>query len=185
MNLEAILEGLLFVVGEDGLSSDQIKDLLSIDDKTLESVVLALHQTYKNNNRGLCLKVLGNKLKLTTKEEHAPYYEKLKLDSEGLLSQAALETLAIIAYNQPITRAGIDEIRGLNSVHTVRKLLSKDLIEEVGRATIAGRPMQYGTTSRFLDYFGLSDISDLPKIEEKQEEDKEVNLFESRYNENR
>ena len=184
MNLEAILEGLLFVVGEDGLTSEQIKELLEIDDKKLEEIVLSLHQSYKNSNRGICLHVLGNKLKLTTKEEHAPYYEKLKLDSDGILSQAALETLAIVAYNQPITRANIDEIRGLNSVHTVRKLLSKDLIEEVGRANIAGRPMQYGTTSRFLDYFGLSDISDLPKIEEKKIEDEEKDLFESRYNEN-
>ncbi len=185
MNLKAVLEGLLFVVGEDGLTSEQIKELLNIDDIELENLVLSLHNLYKNSNRGICLKVLGNKLKLTTKEEHAPYYEKLKLDSDGILSQAALETLAIVAYNQPITRAKIDEIRGLNSVHTVRKLLSKDLIEEVGRASLAGRPMQYGTTSRFLDYFGLSDISDLPKLEVKEVEDEEKDLFEARYNENR
>ena len=183
MNLNAVLEGLLFVVGEDGLTSEQIKELLEIDDQKLEEILLDLNNEYKKENRGICLKVLGNKLKLTTKEEHISYYEKLKLENDGMLSQAALETLAIVAYNQPVTRADIDEIRGLNSVHTVRKLLSRDLIEEVGRSNLAGRPMQYGTTSRFLDYFGLSDLSELPKIDEKEENDEEKDLFESRYSE--
>lgn len=183
MNLCAVLEGLLFVVGEEGLTSEKIKELLEIDDTKLQEIILKLYDNYKKDDRGICLKVFGNRLKLTTKEIHNSYYEKLNLESDGNLSQAALETLAIIAYNQPITRAGIDEIRGINSVHTVRKLLSKDLIQEVGRSEEAGRPMQYGTTGRFLDYFGLSDIEDLPKIEVTEEVDNEKDLFESKYKE--
>lgn len=181
MELCAVLEGLLFVVGEDGLTSDKIKELLQIDNKKLEEIILKLHESYQSNERGICLKVLGNRLKLTTKKEHFSYYEKLNLEEDGTLSQAALETLAIVAYNQPITRAGIDSIRGLNSVHMVRKLLSRDLIKEAGRSDAPGRPMQYGTTGRFLDYFGLSDLSDLPKIEITEEVDQEKDLFESKY----
>ena len=111
MNLTGVLEGLLFVVGEDGISIDQIKELLEIDDNKLKELVADLTLLYTEANRGITLKVLGNKLKLTTKEEHKSYYEKLVEIEDTELSQAALETLAIIAYNEPITRVTVDEIR--------------------------------------------------------------------------
>ena len=114
------------------------------------------------------------------------YIKKLvNIENNETLSQSSLETLAIIAYNSPITRIGVDEIRGVNTVHTIRKLLMKGLIEEKGRAELPGRPILYGITDYFLDYFGLASIDDLPKISFDEEENlDESNLFESRYKEN-
>ena len=101
------------------------------------------------------------------------------------LSQAALETLAIIAYNQPITRVEIDEMRGVSTVHMVRRLLAKGLIKEVGKSTMPGRPNLYGTTKEFLDYFGMSSINDLPSIEFNKDvnDNEEKDLFKSIYKE--
>ena len=102
------------------------------------------------------------------------------------LSQAALETLAIIAYNQPVTRTQVDEIRGVNSGQVMRKLVAKNLIKEIGRSDAVGRPILYKTTSDFLDYFGLATIEELPKIEELKigEASEETDLYHSRYQEN-
>lgn len=183
MNLKAILEGLLFVVGEDGLSIEQAKEILDIDDDKLKLLVGEMTIDYNDNNRGICLKVLGNKLKLTTKEEHRIYYERLIQTEDSELSQAALETLAIIAYNEPITRIKVDEIRGISSSHMIRKLVSRDLIEEKGRSETAGRPILYGVTDKFLDYFGLSSTKELPELTEIEITDEEKDLFESRYKE--
>ena len=183
MNLKAILEGLLFVVGEDGLSLDQITELLEITDDELKKIVGELSVDYSDSNRGITIKVLGNKLKLTTKEEHKKYYEKLVEIQDSELSQAALETLAIVAYNEPVTRIKVDELRGISSSHMIRKLLSRDLIEEKGRSDSPGRPILYGVTNQFLDYFGLSSIDELPKLEEVELNDEETDLFESKYKE--
>ena len=183
MNLKAVLEGLLFVVGEEGLSLNQITELLEISDDELKKIVGELSVDYSDSNRGIVLKVLGNKLKLTTKEEHKEYYEKLIEIQDTELSQAALETLAIIAYNEPVTRIKVDELRGISSSHMIKKLLSRDLIEERGRSEAPGRPILYGVTDQFLDYFGLSNISELPKLEEVEIEDEETDLFESKYKE--
>ena len=108
----------------------------------------------------------------------------VKIEESSTLSGAALETLAIIAYNQPITRVEVDEIRGVSSVHHVRKLLLKNLIREMGKSDLPGRPMSYGVTDEFLDYFGLSSIEDLPKIKiEDISENEQVDLFGSKYKE--
>lgn len=183
MNLKAVLEGLLFVVGEEGLSIDQITEILEISDDELKKIVGQLSLDYNDDNRGIVLKVLGNRLKLTTKEEHKKYYEKLVEIENTELSQAALETLAIIAYNEPVTRIKVDELRGISSSHMIRKLLSRDLIEEKGRSDAPGRPILYGVTNQFLDYFGLSSTSELPKLEEIEVLDEETDLFESKYKE--
>ena len=129
------------------------------------------------------LEFLGKKFKLTTKIEHKEFYQKLiKSESDNTLSQSTLETLAIIAYNGPITRIDIDEIRGVNSSYVVRKLLLKGLIEEVGRSDIAGKPIIYNVTSKFLDYLGLGSIEELPKLEKNSnnETHTEINLFSSK-----
>lgn len=183
MNLKAVLEGLLFVVGEDGLSIEQILDIMDITDDELKKIVGELTIDYNDSNRGICLKVLGNRLKLTTKEEHKEYYERLVETEDKELSQAALETLAIIAYNEPITRVKIDEIRGINSSHMVRKLISRELVIEKGRSEAPGRPILYGVTDKFLDYFGLSSTSELPELKELEIDNEEKDLFESRYKE--
>ena len=187
MKNKAILEGLLFVVGEDGLSIEQIMDVLAIDTETAKELIKELKVDYEDENRGLRIDFLGNRFKLTTKYEHREYYQKLLLNPEtNTLSQAALETLAIIAYNEPITRVQIDTIRGVGSRDVIRKLIAKGFIKESGRSDLPGRPILYETTSEFLDYFGLATIEDLPDMREfleenTKEEDDESDLYDSKY----
>ncbi len=178
----AVLEGLLFIVGDEGLDINKIEEILEVSYDELKVLIKELCETYSNSNRGLQLLVLGNKLKLATKKEHKEYYEKLIMEDDSILSQAALETLAIIAYNEPITRVKVDEIRGIASSHMVRKLLSRNLIKEVGRSDLPGRPILYGVTDEFLDYFGLSSTEELPKLEEVQITEEEQDLYTTRYN---
>ena len=184
MNKEGILEGLLFVVGDDGLTLKQISELLEENIDTCKGILLSLKQAYEADNRGIRISYLGDAFKLTTKKEHKDYYQKLIVNpTTNTLSQAALETLAIIAYNQPITRIEIDELRGVNNTWLLRKLVAKGLIKEVGKSTMPGRPNLYGTTSDFLDYFGLSTIKDLPKIEPQEDKKASGDLFNSIYKE--
>jgi len=187
MNKEAVTEGLLFVVGEDGLTLTQLMDILEIEKEEAMSILSNLKAKYDEDTSGIRLNFLGNTFKLTTKKEHKEYYQKLIENPESnTLSQAALETLAIIAYNEPITRTGVDEIRGVNSGQVIRKLVAKNFIKEVGRSDAVGRPILYKTTSDFLDYFGLATIDELPKIEEfkvSETVEKETDLYQSRYKE--
>ena len=187
---KAVLEGLLFVVGEDGLTLEQIEDVLEIDEEKSKELLMELKKDYEDENRGLRIDFLGNRFKLTTKFEHREYYQKLIENPEtNVLSQSALETLAIIAYNEPITRVEIDKLRGVGSVQMIRKLVAKGFIKEVGRSDLPGRPILYETTSDFLDYFGLATIEDLPDMRdfleenEKEEEDNESDLYTSKYKE--
>jgi segregation and condensation protein B len=185
---KAVLEGLLFVVGEDGLTIDQIKDVLEIDEENVKSLLMELKKDYEDESRGLRIDFLGDRFKLTTKFEHKSYYQKLIENPEtNFLSQAALETLAIIAYNEPITRVQVDAIRGVGSTSIIRKLVAKGFIKESGRSDIPGRPILYETTNEFLDYFGLSTIDDLPNIEDiiktHEEDDEDSDLYTSKYTE--
>ena len=185
----AILEGLLFVVGEDGLSLEQIGEVLEIDEEESKLLVKALREQYENENRGLRIDFLGNKFKLTTKFEHKEYYQKLiENPLTNTLSQASLETLAIIAYNEPITRVEVDKLRGVSSSQMIRKLVAKGFIKETGRSELPGRPILYETTNEFLDYFGLPNIEALPDmskfIQESTEKSDETDLYQSKYQEN-
>ena len=185
---KAVLEGLLFVVGEDGLTIDQIVDVLEIDEENAKTLIMELKKDYEDDSRGLRIDFLGNRVKITTKFEHKAYYQKLIENPEtNFLSQAALQTLAIIAYNEPITRVQVDTIRGVGSTSIIRKLVAKGFIKECGRSEIPGRPILYETTSEFLDYFGLSSIEDLPNIEDliqtPAEEDDNSDLYTSKYTE--
>ena len=188
MNLKAVLEGLLFVVGDDGLDLDEISRLLEISKDDVKELIKELQTDYQSDSRGIRIDFLGDKLKLTTKKEHNMYYQKLLTTEDNTtLSQAALETLAIIAYNQPITRVKVDELRGISNNHIIRKLVAKGLIKEVGRSDLPGRPILYATTSEFLDYFGLATIDDLPDMSEFMKEEsepkEEKDLYESKYQE--
>ena len=184
---KAVLEGLLFVVGEDGLTLEQIEDVLEIDEEEAKQLVLDLKKDYESDERGLRIDYLGNCFKITTKFEHKQYYQKLIENPEtNTLSQAALETLAIIAYNEPITRVQVDAIRGVGTTSIIRKLVAKGFIKENGRSDMPGRPILYETTNEFLDYFGLASTDELPSIEdimEKEEdsEDVDYNLYTSKY----
>ena len=125
MNKKAILEGVLFIVGDEGVTVDEIKNILEVDNEEIKQIFMELKKDYEKPDRGLRISYLGNRFKLTTKEEHREYYEKLVTDTKSSgLSNAALEVLAVIAYNEPITRLKIDEIRGVE----LRVVDSLDLI---------------------------------------------------------
>ena len=183
MNKQAVLEGLLYVTGSDGITLKKIEEILEISEEEALSLIEILKEEYKRDNHGIELIYLGNSYKLSTKAIHKEFYRSLLEEESNVLSQSALETLAIIAYNEPVTRSLVSEIRGVDSSHMVKKLLIKNLVEEAGRAELPGRPMLYKTTNKFLDYFGLKSKEDLPKIEQIEEIDKETDLFSSKYSE--
>ena len=183
--MKQALEGLLFLVGEDGLSISQISEILEIGLEESQKLMDELINDYETGERGLLIKKFGDEYKLTTKKEYANYYQKLaELSISKTLSQSALETLAIIAYNEPITRFQIDELRGVSSSQMIRNLMAKDLVKELGRSNSVGRPILYGITDQFLDYFGLASRDELPKIKNEENlENDEVDLYESKYKE--
>ena len=178
------LEGILFVVGDEGINLNTLCEIMDINEDTAKELLLSLRKLYEENNRGIRISYLGDAFKLTTKPEHKKYYEKLIVNPEtNTLSQAALEVLAIVAYNQPITRIEIDEIRGVSCVHVIRKLIAKGLLKESGKSDMPGRPNLYKTTSEFLDYFGLATINDLPEINIEHDINDNTELFTSIYKE--
>ena len=183
--MKAIIEGLLFLVGDEGLTIEDISNIIEKPIEEVDEVLRELINDYESDTRGIQIEYLGNHYKLTTKPIHKEYYKKLAITEENSeLSQAALETLAIIAYNAPITRIDVDNIRGVNSTFIIRKLLLKGLIEDVGTSDAPGRPKLYNVTQNFLDYFGLGSINELPTIEAPEEvTDDDKNLFESKYTE--
>ena len=184
MNYKGLIEGLLFVVGDEGLTLIDLCSIIGVSDDVILNSLNDLIKDYENSDRGIRIELFGESYKLVTKKEYKDYLKKLVPDEEDLLTQSNLETLAIIAYNQPITRVHIDEIRGVNSSHVIRKLLMRDLICEKGRSDLPGRPILYGTTDFFLDYFGINSLDQLPQIELPDSDDSETNLFESKYKEN-
>ena len=185
MNLKAVLEGILFIVGDEGTTLSEMAKILSVNEDEVKNLLIELKKDYEKEDRGLRISYLGNAFKLTTKEEHRIYYERLVNDTKNMgLSNAALEVLAVIAYNEPITRLGVDEIRGVSSVQIIRRLLARGLIKTCGKADTIGKPNLYKTTNEFLDYFGLSSKNDLPEIEHKEtQKDENEDLYTSNYNE--
>lgn len=164
------IEALLYVAAGP-VSPGQLAETLAIKVKEAEEQLKALEVEYQAQ-RGLRLQWHADRVQITTAPEYADLVEKfLGLDATQKLSRAALETLAIIAYRQPVTRPGVDAIRGVNSDGVMRSLLSKGLVEEVGRADGPGRPILYGTTADFLQYFGLGSLGELPPFAEEVAEE--------------
>ena len=159
------IEGLLFV--SSGLVSiNQLSKALSVTEKEIESRLNILNDRYKAVGHGIRLMRFKSKVQLTTAPEISKTIEDfLELESSSTLSQAALEALAIVAYKQPVTRPEVDVARGVNSDGVMRTLLTKGLIEELGRAETPGRPIYYGTSPEFLQYFGLESLDMLPFID--------------------
>ena len=184
-NKIGVIEGLLFVMGDEGITLEELSSIIECNLDECKALLLELKKNYEENDRGLRIRYLGNAFKLTTKEEHKPYYQKLMLNpSHQELSEQALEVLAIVAYKGPVTRVEVDELRGLSSAFTIRKLVARGFIKECGKSEMPGRPNLYKITNECLDYFGLSNVNDLPKLPEIIEETKEEqNLFTSIYKE--
>uniref|UniRef100_A0A7C4KJS4 Segregation and condensation protein B n=1 Tax=Anaerolinea thermolimosa TaxID=229919 RepID=A0A7C4KJS4_9CHLR len=165
-----MIEALLFVAPEP-VHPQQLAEALSLSMNDVETCLRALDEEYQNE-RGLRLQWHAGRVQLTTAPQFSETIERfLGLEATARLSRAALETLAIIAYRQPVTRPAIDAIRGVNSDGVVKSLLGKGLIQEVGRADGPGRPILYGTTGEFLQHFGLGSIQDLPPYDVPNEDE--------------
>jgi segregation and condensation protein B len=162
--MKGVIEGLLFVSGDEGLDLKQIADVLEVPATVVKELLRDMKSDFKRQGRGVQIVELAGGYQLTTLPAHAPFFEKLAYSpTRTSLSQAALETLAIVAYKQPLTRIDIEDIRGVKSDRALHTLVAKDLIEEVGRAEAVGRPILYGTTKAFLTHFGLAGLQDLPE----------------------
>ncbi len=161
-----ILEAVLFAAGHP-VTFGKLSEVIGIGEKEVCELVAAYAAEYESCGlpRGIQLLQLGNACQLVTKEVFAPYVKMaLGVKDGGNLSKASLETLAVIAYNQPVTRAYIDQVRGVDSAYSIGVLTDRELITEMGRMDVPGRPRLYGTTEVFLRVFGLSDISELPPL---------------------
>lgn len=162
--MESIIEGLLFASG-DALHIDKLSEILQIDKSTLHSILARMIDYYNYERRGIQIIEIDNCYQLCTRPEHYEYIQKLiePRHKQGL-SKAALETMAIIAYNQPITRSSIEQIRGVNCDSALKRLLERGLIEEKGRLDAPGKPILYSSTQEFLRCFGLKSLKELPEI---------------------
>jgi len=165
--LKGVIEALL-LVSEKPLLLEQVKEVLEgIDVKTIQSLIQELKVEYENRKSGISIIEIAGGYQMCTSSDYASYLKKFyNIKHKERLSTPSLETLAIIAYKQPLTRLEIEVIRGVNVDGVIRTLLEKGLIRITGRKDALGRPFVYGTTRQFLDYFGLKSLDELPKVEE-------------------
>lgn len=163
-NYEAIIEAILFTMGE-SVELEKIANALELDKKTTQEIIAVLQQKYESENRGLAIMELEDSYQMCTKNEMYEYLIRIaKQPKKRVLTDVLLETLSIIAYKQPITKAEIEKIRGVSSDHAVSKLVEYNLVHEVGRPDAPGRPMLFGTTEEFLRSFGVHSIDELPVL---------------------
>ncbi len=168
---KSVIEALL-LVAEEPLTPEKISQVVEISKEEVAGLLNELREEYERHSRGIRLYEADEGYKLGTPPELSAYIEKLfSVGASPTLSRAALETLAIIAYRQPITRVEIDAIRGVKGAGVVDTLLKRKLIQVVGRKESPGRPQLYGTTPEFLKYFGLNDIHELPPLEKLQDKE--------------
>lgn len=182
------VEAVLFVVGEEGISLEELSYLLETTTAKIYEALTRLKEKYAADEQtALHILEVGNHFVLSTKKQFAPLLKKYaQSPMSNSLTQAALETLSIVAYKQPISRVEIDEIRGVQSAGSIQKLVARQLIEEKGRVDGPGRAILYGTTTYFMDYFGLKSLEELPDIrqmEDEIEEELPLDLFFDRYKE--
>ena len=178
-NIEAIVEGLLYVVGEDGIRVEQLAAVIEKSMEDTNIILQNIQRKYASELFGIELVGYGSVYKFITKKDIYPYAQALFGETKtNSLSQAALETLAIIAYNQPITRVEIEELRGVSAEVMLRKLQARNLIKEAGRSDAVGRPILYEVTEEFMDSFKLYTLNELPDLPEYTKEQESDNLFE-------
>ncbi len=189
MNQLSQIEALLFVVGEEGIELEEIAFTLERPTADVYQSLTELKEKYAEDpTSALTILEVGNRFVLTTKKVYAPLLKEFaRSPLANRLSQAALETLSIIAYKQPITRGEIDELRGVQSSGAVQTLVSRQLIEEKGRVEGPGRAILYGTTTYFMDYFGLKDLTELPDVQQMEtdlaDDEETLDLFYDRFKE--
>ncbi|NYB73532.1 SMC-Scp complex subunit ScpB [Sedimentibacter hydroxybenzoicus DSM 7310] len=173
MNIKSVLESLLFAWGEP-LGLSEISKILDIPERRISAIFDEMIENSTNNkDSGLIIQRFGNSYQITTKKENYMYIQNLlQTTVNKSLSTAAMETLSIIAYKQPVTRVEIELIRGVKCSNVVKGLLDKQLIKEVGKLDKPGRPTLYATTDEFLRHFGLNSIDELPSLNIESEEEK-------------
>lgn len=165
LETKGIIEALLFTWG-DPLDLKSIASILGMDTMMVENILEEMMEDFNKQKRGIKIIKLNNSYQLGTRIEHFDYIKKLNNKTKKSLSNAALETLSIIAYKQPVTKSEIDNIRGVKSDRVIETLYEKNLIVELGRLERPGRPIIYGTSDDFLRYFGLESLDDLPNASE-------------------
>ena len=164
-DIKSAIESMLFVSGE-ALPLREISNNLELREKNVVEILQEMTTEYEDKSRGIRLISLDEAYQLVTKSENSEFVQKLlKKNKKHSLSQASIESLAIIAYKQPITRIDIDEIRGVKSESAITRLVERGLIKDVGRLEVPGRPILYGTTDEFLRQFGLKTIKELPSLD--------------------
>lgn len=161
-----IIEGLLFAAGE-AVSVKEIAKILKENTKETEKIIKEMQDLFNGERRGIQIKKIDDKYQLATRDEHYEYIKKIMVPKTTTgLSKAALETLAIIAYKQPVTRMEIESLRGVKCEKSIQTLTDKSLIKDVGRLDSPGKPILYGTTEDFLKYIGIESLKQLPNIED-------------------
>ncbi|BET37663.1 SMC-Scp complex subunit ScpB [Spiroplasma ixodetis] len=176
----AVLQGLLFIVGNEGLDLLTLAEYLELTKKpkTVENLIASLQMKLNDDDTsGLSLIKVGNIYKLTTKPIHYNRYQVLKQQPLIHLSQAALETLAIIAYNHPVTKPQIEDIRGVNCDSIIFKLKSLNLITEIGRSELPGKPILYDLTDEFMDHFNIESLTQLPTLPQFNNQNDEQEIY--------
>lgn len=169
--LQSTLEAVLFAVGEP-IEIERLSQSLEVDELLLSQLLDNLQAKYDEEEAGICLLKLENKYQLCSRKEYADEVRKvLEVKRNTPLSQAAFEVLAIIAYNQPVTKSFVEQIRGVDCSAVLSSLLQKSLIEERGRLDLPGRPLIYGTTSDFLRCFCISSLEELPSLPDKSSDE--------------
>ena len=164
--IKSIIEGLLFIWG-DPLSLDDISEILEIDKEEINNLMDDMIDDFDFNRRGIRILKVNDTYQLATRPEHFDWIKKLNHTKPNKsLSTAAMETLSIIAYKQPVIKSEIDNIRGVKSDRSIETLIEKNLVTELGRLERIGRPIIYGTTNEFLRLFSIESLEDLPAMEE-------------------
>lgn len=175
--IQSVVEAILFVAGEP-VPEAELARALEISPELMDSALSKMESDMRDQRRGICLKRFGQHVQLSTRAEFAPYVERLLQPvQKQSLSQSALETLAVIAYRQPVTKLEIEAVRGVKCDYSVQSLMNKGLIADLGRKEVIGRPILYGTTDAFLSHFGLSSLDDLPRPPEQMVEPEQQTMI--------
>lgn len=175
-DMKSAIESMLFVSGEP-LALRELSNNLELKEKNVEEILSEMANEYEDKSRGIRLISINGAYQLVTKSENSDFVQKLlKKNKKHSLSQASIESLAIIAYKQPITRIDIDEIRGVKSESAIARLIERGLIKDIGRLEVPGRPILYGTTDEFLRQFGLKTIKELPSLDLYSDEETQSSI---------